>query len=132
MISGIAAILLGACAGALMTWLILRGAARYRPRDYTGLKHHAKFHTFRFSTMILAWLLLIVGFVFFPKFIAQSLRAFSHGVEYVADQMPEQWGPYLEIVMRELGGSWWLQIALLILAVRTAGSLIAMTWRSIR
>jgi hypothetical protein len=85
---------------------------------YAGLKHHARVHTFRFATMILAWALLIAAFLFDPRLIADVLRAFSHVVEHVADLLPERIGSYVEIGLRELGGLLWLQIAALIVVVR--------------
>lgn len=35
----------------------------------------------------------------------------THSMETVADQVPEPWGARLEIMLRELGGIIWLQIA---------------------
>ncbi len=101
-------------------------------RDYTTLKHHAKVHTFRFSTVLVAWALLVAAFVFYPQLIAQSLRSFSHGVEYVADMLPEQIGSYIEIGLRELGGLFWFQITALIIVVRVIFWGIARMWRAAR
>jgi hypothetical protein len=123
-------ILAAAGVGAAMTWLVLRKTQSPQPRrDYTGLKHHAKVHTFRFTTMLMAWALLIAAFVFYPKTIAQSLRAFSHGVEVVADTLPDQIGSYIEIGLRELGGLFWFQITALIIGVRVILSSVAAVWR---
>jgi hypothetical protein len=123
-------ILMAAGAGAAITWLVLRRAqSSQQRRDYTGLKHHAKVHTFRFSTMLTAWALLVAAFIFYPKYIAQSLRAFSHGVEGVADILPDQIGSYIEIGLRELGGLFWFQITALIIVVRVVFSGIAAVWR---
>jgi len=79
--------------------------------------------------MLLAWILLVATFIFYPKYIAQSLRAFSHGVETVADMLPEQWGPYVEIMLREFGGAIWLQITVVIVFIRVALSGLAIGWR---
>jgi hypothetical protein len=106
-----------ACLGALVAWLIIRTQSAYQTRDFSGLKHHAKVHTFRFATLILGWALLIVAFIFYLRYIAQSLRAFSHGVESVADMLPDQISSYVEIVLRELGGMLWFQVT-------------AVSWRS--
>src|ERR1700748_1397898 len=86
-----------ACLGALGAWLIIRTQTAYQARDFFGLKHHAKVHSFRLATLIVGWVLLIAAFIFYPQYIAQSLRAFSHAVEYVADMLPEQFGSYVEI-----------------------------------
>ena len=37
-----------------------------KPRDYTRLKHHAKVHSFRISTAILAWVLIVAAFYYRP------------------------------------------------------------------
>jgi hypothetical protein len=101
-------------------------------RDYTTLKHHAKVHTFRLSTVLVAWALLVAGFVFYPHLIAQALRSFSHGVEHVADTLPERFGSYVEIGLRELGGLFWIQITALIVVVRMTFWAIARIWRVTR
>jgi hypothetical protein len=123
-------ILIAAATGAAATWLLLgRTQFPQQRRAYTGLKHQARVHTFRFSTMLIAWALLVAAFIFYPKYIAQSLRAFSHGVEGVADMLPEQIGSYIEIGLRELGGLFWFQITALIIVVRVICSGIAAVWR---
>jgi hypothetical protein len=99
------------------------------PNRYAGLKHHARVHTFRFATMILAWVLLVAAFLLQPRLIADSLRGFSHAVEHIADLLPERIGSYVEIGMRELGGLLWLQIAALIAAVRVLFWAIGQIWR---
>jgi hypothetical protein len=38
-----------ACIGAGLMWPVIRAASAYEPRDYSGLKHHAKVHTFRIA-----------------------------------------------------------------------------------
>ncbi|MET4072608.1 hypothetical protein ABID58_007437, partial [Bradyrhizobium sp. S3.2.6] len=82
MIVGITVVLAAACFGSFITWLLLRRRPGFsKPRDYSSINHHAKVHTFRLCTMLLAWILLVATFIFYPKYIAQSLRAFSHGVE---------------------------------------------------
>src|SRR5205085_881405 len=121
-----------ACIGAGLMWLVLQMQSTYQRRDYSGLKHHAKVHTFRIGTAIVAWVLLIATFVIYPKLIAQMLRVFSHTVENVADAMPEQLGSYVEIGLRELGGMLWFQITAAIIVIRVACSLIAMAWRRLR
>lgn len=117
--------------GAIACWLVLRAQASYRERDYSGLKHHAKVHAFRFSTLIVAWALLIAAFIFHPSFIAQSLRSSSHGIEALADALPGQISSYVEIGMRELGGLLWFQVTAVIVLVRIACSLVATGWRAL-
>jgi hypothetical protein len=79
--------------------------------------------------VLVAWAILIAGFIFFPEYIAQSLRAFSHGVEDIADVLPQKIGSYAEIGLRELGGLFWFQVTALIVAVRVLFWGIAAIWR---
>lgn len=118
--------------GAFICWLVIRAQGWYRRQDYSGLKHHAKVHTFRFATLIAAWAMLIAAFIFYPKFIAQSLRSLSHGIEIFADVLPDQISSYVEIGLRELGGLLWFQVTAVIVVLRVICSLIAISWRAIR
>ncbi|HTO63711.1 MAG TPA: hypothetical protein VMM15_20925 [Bradyrhizobium sp.] len=122
-------IVIAAVIGSFTTWVVLRSAQANQKRDYAGLRHHAKVHTFRLSTVLIAWAVLIIAFVFYPKYIAQSLRVFSHAVEDVADVLPDQIGSYVEIGLRELGGLFWFQITALVIVVRVILSCIAAVWR---
>ena len=100
-----------------------------RKRDYSGLRHHAKVHSFRIVTAILAWVLIGVAFYYRPDWIKWALRAATHGIEAIGDALPSPWGDRVEIVLRELGGFIWIQITALILLIRVALSLIATAWR---
>jgi hypothetical protein len=87
---------------------------RYRPT----VGQLAKAHTFRFLTMIAAWTLIFAAFIYHPEWIRESLRFMTHSIETFADQVPEPWGSRLEIMLRELGGIIWLQIAIAIVVLR--------------
>ena len=103
-----------------------------RHRDYSGLKHHVKVHSFRIITAILAWVLIGVAFYYRPDWIKWALRAATHGIETVGDALPSPWGDRVEIVLRELGGFIWIQITALIIAIRVVLSIIAAGWRRAR
>jgi hypothetical protein len=78
----------------------------------------AKANTFRFLTMIAAWALIFGAFVYHPQWIRSWLRVMTHSIESLADQVPEPWGARLEIILRELGGMIWIQIASAIVLLR--------------
>jgi hypothetical protein len=99
------------------------------PRDYTGLKHHAKVHSFRISTAILAWGLIVAAFYYRPDLLKWALRTITHGIEAIGDSLPSPWGDRAEVILRELGGFVWFQITLIIVAIRMLFSSIAMGWR---
>jgi hypothetical protein len=101
-------------------------------RDYSGLKHHAKVHSFRLATAIAAWVLIVGVFYYRPDWIKWGLRAATHGIEALGDSLPYPWGDRLEIALRELGGFFWLQITAVIVLLRIFLSAIAFVWRSRR
>jgi hypothetical protein len=101
-------------------------------RDYSGLKHHAKVHSYRITTAIVAWILIVVVFYYRPDWITWGLRAATHGIEAVGNALPYPWGDRVEIVLRKLGGIIWLQITVVILLLRVVLSGIALAWRSRR
>jgi hypothetical protein len=98
-------------------------------RDYTGLKHHAKVHSFRISTAILAWGLIVAAFYYRPDLLKLGLRTMTSGIEAVGDALPSPWGDRAEVVLRELGGFVWFQVTAIIIGIRLLLSLFAMGWR---
>jgi hypothetical protein len=124
-------LIVGACMGAVVTWLVIRAASIYQTRDYSSLKHHAKVHTFRIATALAAWLLIIGAFYYHPEWIKWALRDITYAIETAADAIPYPWGDRIEIALRELGGFVWFQITLAILSLRIALSVIAAAWRRI-
>jgi hypothetical protein len=98
-------------------------------RDYTGLKHHAKVHSFRISTAILAWGLIVAAFYYRPDLLKLALRTMTRGIEAIGDSLPSPWGDRAEVVLRELGGFVWFQITAIIIGIRLLLSGIAMGWR---
>jgi hypothetical protein len=123
--------IVGACVGAFATWLVIRGASVYQTRDYSGLKYHAKVHTFRIATATAAWLLIIAAFYYHPEWIRWALRNITYAIETVADAIPYPWGDRIEIALRELGGFVWFQMTLAIVSLRIAFATVAAAWRRI-
>src|SRR5579864_6199700 len=96
---------------------------------YSGFKHHARVHSFRFLTVILAWLLIIAAFYDWPELLTGLQRGIQHAMEAIGDNVPSPWGPRIEFVFREIGGMIWLQITLIVVALRAVLSAIAACWR---
>jgi len=101
-------------------------------RRYSGLRHHAKVHSFRIATVILAWLLIALAFYESPELLTSIQRAIQRGMEIVGDTIPSPWGPRIEFVFREIGGFIWLQITLIVVFIRIVMSTIASLWRLLR
>jgi hypothetical protein len=103
-----------------------------RENRYSGLRHHAKVHSFRFFTVILAWVFIAAAFYEMPELLTGIQRAIQRGMEIVGDNIPPPWGPRIEFVFREIGGFIWLQITLIVVALRVLLSGIASLWRMLR
>src|ERR1700761_5881724 len=97
-----------------------------------GFRYHLRTHSFRFVTAIAAWLLLALAFYESPEVLTGAQRLIQRGIQFVGDNIPPPWGPRIEFIFREIGGLIWLQITLLVLALRIVLSTIAMIFRAAR
>lgn len=96
-----------------------------------GIRYHFKVFSFRTFTVILAWLLIVAAFYHKPELLTGAQRFVQRGIEAVGDAFPSPWGPRLEFMFREIGGVIWLQITLVVLALRLTLSTVAAAWRLI-
>jgi len=103
--------------------------ARIRGNDRPGLGYHLKVHSFRTITAIGAWVLIVAAFYEKPELLTGAQRMLQRGIEAIGDAIPPPWGPRAEFVFREIGGLIWLQITLVVLALRIGLSAIAGFWR---
>jgi hypothetical protein len=99
---------------------------------YSGLRHHARVHSFRILTVILAWVFIAAAFYERPELLTGLQRAIQRGMEAIGDSIPSPWGPRIEFVFREIGGFVWLQITLIVVLLRVVLSGIASAWRVLR
>jgi hypothetical protein len=99
---------------------------------YSGLRHHAKVHSFRIFTVLLAWVFIAVAFYEKPELLTGLQRAIQRGMETIGDNIPSPWGPRIEFVFREIGGFIWLQITLIVVFLRVILSSFAGLWRLLR
>ena len=104
---------------------------RLGERNRPGFGYHLKVHTFRTLTAVLAWGLIVAAFYQKPELLTSAQRLMQRGIEAVGDTVPSPWGARMEFVFREIGGLIWLQITVVILALRMVLSTIAATWRLI-
>ena len=84
---------------------------------------------FRTLTAILALGLMAAAFYQKPELLASAQRLAQRGIEALGDAVPPPWRAQVEFVFREIGGLIWLQITMVILAIRIVLSTIAATWR---
>jgi hypothetical protein len=102
-----------------------RPSDRKRP----GLGYHVKVHTFRILTVVLAWVLIVAAFYQRPEFLTGVQRFLQRGIEALGDTVPPPWGPRIEFIVRQIGGVIWLQITLIVVALRLALSMVVAIWR---
>ena len=102
---------------------------RLEERNRPGFGYHLRVHTFRTLTAVLAWALVLTAFSQRPELLTSAQQLMQRSLEAVSDAVPLPWSGW--IAFRESGGLIWLQITLLILAVRVMLSTIAATWRLI-
>jgi hypothetical protein len=103
-----------------------------RENRYSGLGHHAKVHSFRILTVVMAWLIIATAFYQKPELLTWLQRAIQRLMETVGDSIPSPWGPRIEFVFKEIGGFIWLQITVIIILLRVFLSGIAGAWRLFR
>jgi hypothetical protein len=103
--------------------------APLRDNSRPGFTYHLKVHSFRAFTVILAWILIAAAFYEKPEALTGAQRLVQHGIETLGDAIPAPWGPRIEFVFREINGLVWLQITLLVVALRLALSAVAAIFR---
>ena len=109
-----------------------RMTAPRREVRYSGLRYHAKVHSFRIFTVVLAWVCIAAAFYEKPELLTGLQRAIQRAMETVGDNIPPPWGPRIEFVFREIGGFIWLQITLIVVFLRMLLSGTAALWRLLR
>jgi hypothetical protein len=65
------------------------------------------------------------AFVYKPDWLTLYLRSTMTAIETGASALPYPWGDRLEVILRGIGGSVWMQFAFAIVVVRVAVWLIA-------
>jgi hypothetical protein len=98
-------------------------------RNRPGFGYHLKVHTFRTVTIVLAWVLIVAAFYQRPELLTGAQRFLQRGIEALGDALRSPWGPRIEFIVRQIGGVIWLQITLIVVALRFALSTIAVAWR---
>ena len=103
-----------------------------RSARFTGFKYHARVHSFRILTVVLAWVLIAAAFYERPEMLTALQRAIQRAMEEIGDHIPAPWGPRIEFIFREIGGFIWLQITLIVVMLRAFLSCLAFAWRMAR
>jgi type IV secretory pathway VirB2 component (pilin) len=69
------------------------------------------------------------AFVYKPEWLTLYLRTTMAAIETATAALPYPWGDRLELILRSLGGSVWMQFALAIIIVRIAAWFVGYCWR---
>lgn len=93
------------------------------------LKTWALTHIFRTWTALVTLVAFGMGFLYKPEWLTWWLRTTMTGIERTTALLPYPWGDRVEVALRGMGGSFWIQITLAILIVRILASLLGYAWR---
>jgi len=89
-------------------------------------------HVFRTWTALATLIGLGLSFLYRPEWLTWWLRTTMAGIEKGSALLPYPWGDRLEVALRGIGGSFWIQIALAIVVVRVVAWLLGYGWRRVR
>src|SRR3954452_19665717 len=86
--------------------------------DQSAMKALILTHATRVWTALLTLAGLGAAFVYRPELLTLYLRTTMTAIEKGAAALPYPWGDRLEVVLRGIGGSVWMQFAFAIVVVR--------------
>ena len=98
-------------------------------RDHSDLKRWVKTHTFRIFTALFTLIFFGLAFLYHPEWLSWWLRLITRAIEEATALLPYPWGDRIEVALKGFGGSFWLQITVAIVFVRSLLSLVAAAWR---
>jgi hypothetical protein len=93
--------------------------------DQSPMKRWILTHATRVWTALLTLAGLGAAFVYRPELLTLYLRSTMTAIERGTAALPYPWGDRLEVVLRGIGGSVWMQFAFAIVVVRVIVWLIA-------
>ena len=104
--------------------------------EQSAMKRWLLTHATRAWTAIFTLAGLGVAFVYKPELLTLYLRTTMTAIETATAALPYPWGDRLEVILRGIGGSVWMQFAFAIVVVRVIVWLIARfigyCWRHMR
>ncbi|MBX9711482.1 MAG: hypothetical protein K2X60_10655 [Xanthobacteraceae bacterium] len=95
----------------------------------SGFGQWIKTHTYRTLTALLTLGFFVFAFIYHPEWVSWWLRIITHGIEQATAMLPYPYGDQVEVALKGLGGSFWLQITAAIVFLRAVLSSIAFAWR---
>ena len=110
----------------------MRPPATNHPHEQGSIKTWVLTHLFRIWTALLTLLTFGLSFLYKPEWLTWWLRTTMTGIEKSAALLPYPWGDRVEVILRGIGASFWIQITLAIFVVRIIAWLIVYGWRRSR
>src|ERR1700694_5913333 len=95
----------------------------------SALRTWVRTHLFRTWTALVTLVAFGMGFLYKPEWLTWWLRTTMTVIERITALLPYPWGDRVEVALRGMGGSFWIQITLAILIVRILASLLGYAWR---
>jgi len=92
--------------------------------ERSSIKAWFRTHLFRTWTAVVTLIGLGAAYYYKPEWLTWWLRTTTAAIERTADALPYPWGDRIEVPLRVLGGSFWIQITLAIIIVRMFAWLI--------
>lgn len=86
--------------------------------DQTAMKRWILTHMTRVWTAMFTLAGLGAAFVYKPELLTLYLRTTMTAIEKTTAALPYPWGDRLEVILRGIGGSVWMQFAFAIIVVR--------------
>src|ERR1700737_1212900 len=93
--------------------------------DQSAMKRWILTHVTRVWTALFTLAGLGVAFVYKPEFLTLYLRTTMTAIETGTAALPYPWGDRLEVILRGIGGSVWIQFAFAIIVVRVIVGILA-------
>jgi hypothetical protein len=111
---------------------VMRPSATNDPHERGPIKTWVLTHLFRTWTALVTLIAFGMSFLYKPEWLTWWLRTTTAGIEKSSALLPYPWGDRVEVALRGIGGSFWIQITLAIIIVRIIAWLIGYSWRRSR
>jgi hypothetical protein len=110
----------------------MRSLATNDPQERGPIKTWVLTHLFRTLTALVTLIAFGISFLYKPEWLTWWLRTTTAGIEKSSALFPYPWGDRIEVALKGIGGSFWIQITLAIIIVRIIAWLIGYSWRRSR
>jgi hypothetical protein len=118
--------------GATQRFSVMRRVSTTEPVQPRGVRTWVLTHLFRIWTALITLIGIGWSFLYKPEWLTWWLRTTMAGIEQACALLPYPWGDRVEVAIRGIGASFWIQITLVIIIVRVIAWMIGYIWRHSR